>query len=117
MLSATLAVVLPTPWMAATHRWLGLGDFPRSPLVEYLTRSLSALYAFHGGILLLAASDVTRFAPLVRYIGSATLVIGAALLVIDLYAGLPPAWIAIEGPSVMLIGLAILRLLKASKLR
>ena len=115
MLSAALAVVLPTPWMAATHRWIGLGDFPRSPVVEYLTRSISALYVFHGGILLLAASDVVRFAPLVRYLGYATLLVGAALLVIDLYAGLPTAWIVIEGPSVMLIGVAIIRLLRASE--
>ena len=117
MLLAALAVVLPTSWMAATHGWLGLGRFPESPLVEYLTRSLSALYVFHGGILLLTASDLARFAPLVRYLGNATLLVGAALLMIDLYAGLPAAWIAIEGPSVMLIGLAIVRLLKASELR
>ena len=38
---ALVAVVMPTSWMAATHRWLGLGEMPTGPVVEYLARSLS----------------------------------------------------------------------------
>lgn len=114
MLIAAFAVVLPSGWMAAIHRWLGLGEFPRAPVVEYLTRSISALYAIHGGILLLAASDVRRFAPLVRYLGVTTFLIGIALLAIDIYAGLPRPWIVVEGPLVATIGLTILGLVKAS---
>lgn len=114
MLSAALAVLLPTEWMAAIHRWLGLGEYPHTPLVEYLTRSISALYVIHGGILLLAASDVRRFAPLVRYLGVTTFTMGIVLLAIDIYAGLPWLWIVVEGPLVMIIGLMISILLKAT---
>ena len=46
--SAFLAIFLPVEWMASTHRWLGLGEFPRAPVVDYLARSIAALYGFHG---------------------------------------------------------------------
>ena len=39
-LFAVVAVVMPTSWMAATHRWLELGKMPTGPVVEYLARSL-----------------------------------------------------------------------------
>ena len=34
LLCALPAVVMPTGWMEAIHRGLGMGDLPRSPLVE-----------------------------------------------------------------------------------
>ena len=49
-LSALVAVVMPSTWMAATHRWLGLGEMPTGPVVEYLARSLSAFYAVMGAL-------------------------------------------------------------------
>ncbi len=44
-LLALAAVFMPVSWMVATHRWLGLGEMPVTPVVEYLARSLSACYA------------------------------------------------------------------------
>src|SRR5262249_61889667 len=52
LLLALPFVFLPTAWMAAAHVWLGLGPFPDSPLTEYLTRSLSGLYALWGPLYL-----------------------------------------------------------------
>ena len=69
-LTALLAVVMPTEWMDATHRWLGLGELPRAPIVEYLTRSLSLLYAVFGALWLYMSTDVRRYAPLIAF-GSA----------------------------------------------
>src|SRR5262249_6130926 len=51
-LFALVAVFMPSSWMAATHRWLGLGEMPTGPVVEYLARSLSAFYAINGRSLL-----------------------------------------------------------------
>jgi hypothetical protein len=34
--------------MGAARRWLGLGEMPTGPVVEYLGRSLSAFYAVTG---------------------------------------------------------------------
>ena len=33
-LFALVAVFMPVSWMAATHRWLGLGEMPTGPVVE-----------------------------------------------------------------------------------
>ena len=47
-LFALVPVFMPFSWMVATHRWLGLGEMPTAPVVEYLARSISAFYAFFG---------------------------------------------------------------------
>ena len=61
LLTAFLAMCLPVDWMASTHRWLGLGEFPRAPVVVYLARSVAALYGFHGVLVLLVSSDPLRY--------------------------------------------------------
>jgi hypothetical protein len=111
LLSAFVAVFLPTAWMERIHRLLGLGAFPSSPLVDYLTRSISALYGIHGGVLLVVSSDVRRHAPIVRYLGGINIVLGLLMLGIDLHAGMPAWWIWSEGPPVVVIGIALLYLI------
>ena len=100
---AAFAVLIPTEWMVAIHRILGLGEMPRGPLVEYLTRSLSALYAAHGGCMLVASSDVRRMRPMVIYLATIGIVIGAIMLAIDLWAGMPWYWTLAEGPPTALM--------------
>ena len=65
--AAFLAIVLPVEWMASTHQWLGLGEFPRSPVVDYLARSVAALYGFHGVLLLIISGDPIRYRSIVSY--------------------------------------------------
>lgn len=107
MLLATFAIFMPVSWMSATNDWLGLGPFTESPLVDYLTRSLSLLYAIHGGLLLVAATDIRRYRPLVLYLGIASVVAGVVLTGIDLHAGMPSYWTVGEGPFVTVAGLLI----------
>ena len=45
MVTAFLAVLLPADWMADTHTRLGLGEFPRMPIVDYLARSVALFTA------------------------------------------------------------------------
>ncbi|MGD9854223.1 MAG: hypothetical protein AB7U20_04650 [Planctomycetaceae bacterium] len=97
-LLATVAVVMPVAWLKAGHALCGLGEFPAGPLPLYLARSTSLLYAFHGAILWFLATDVRRFAPLIRFIGGVTIAFGSALVFIDLAAGIPPWWTWSEGP-------------------
>ena len=108
LLLACGAVFLPVAWMAATHRWLGLGDFPTDPIVDYLTRSISFLYGIKGGLYLLLSTDVRRFRPVIIYTAWAAICFGLAMIVIDVRAGLPWKWILGEGPCVILAGAAIL---------
>jgi hypothetical protein len=108
MLLAVFAIFLPTEWMAATHRWLGLGEFPASPLVDYLTRSASALYAIYGGLLVLLARDVRRFAPVIVYLAVTGLAFGVVMLGVDFAAGMPRYWSVGEGPLVLVLSGVIL---------
>lgn len=104
---AFLAVLMPGEWMVATHAMLGMGGLPRAPIVEYLTRSLAALYGFHGVLLLIIAGDPIRYRVLVWYIAAMNVTLGAMLLTIDLYAGMPLLWTLFEGPSIAAMGVAI----------
>ena len=111
-LCALGAVVMSDDAMAAIHVRLGLGELPNAPIISYLTRSASALYALHGALFLLVAADVRRYAPLISLMAYGAVALGAALASIDLAAGMPLYWTAVEGPSYLLIGLAMLVLLR-----
>jgi hypothetical protein len=108
--TAFVAMLLPTDWMAATHEWLGLGEFPRAPVVDYLARSVAGLYGFHGVLLLLVARHPVQHRTIVRYIGAMNLIFGAAMVLIDLYAGLPLFWTLAEGPPIAAFGVVVLYL-------
>ena len=97
-LFALVAVFMPFSWMAATHRWLGLGEMPTGPIVEYLARSLSAFYAFFGALCLAMAADVERYRRLVQFLGAALAVMSVVVFGIDWSINMPWWWTAFEGP-------------------
>ena len=113
MLLAWPAVFLPVDWMAATHRWLGLGEFPESALVDYLTRSISILYGIHGGLLLILANDLRRYRKVVVYLATMGVVFGALMIGVDLHAGLPASWTLTEGPPLLAVSVVMLWLLRS----
>ena len=92
MLLALVAVFMPKPWMAAAHEWLGLGVFPDAPIAEYLARSTSALYALVGGAMLIAASDVRRYARMITYLALAMAAVSVAIFV-TCFSDLPLWWL------------------------
>ncbi len=112
---AAFAAVMPRGWMAATHELLGLGPFPQGPLAEYLARSLSALYAVNGGLLLMVSTDARRYAPLVTYLALAATAVGLLLLVTDLSVGMPWWWTLGEGPSLLAFGVVLLALQRKAR--
>lgn len=112
LMTAFFAILLPTDTMDSTHRWLGMGELPRAPITEYLTRSLSAFYGFHGALLWLVSTNVVRFRPIVVYLGWMNVGFGAMLLAIDLTAPLPLMWTLSEGPPLMAVGIALLVLVR-----
>ncbi len=115
LLLAFGAVLLPESFMADMHTRLRMGDFPASPLVDYLTRSIAAMYGFHGVLILLVSRDVTRYGPMVTYLGVICVVVGIMLIVIDIHAAMPWWWAAMEGPPLMVMGIVILILSRASE--
>jgi hypothetical protein len=103
-LFALVGVFMPLSWMAGVHRWLGLGEMPTDPVVEYLARSVSALDALLGALCLVMASDLERYRPLVRFFGVAFALLGVVFTGIDLMAAMPWWWTVFEGPSAVLVG-------------
>jgi hypothetical protein len=89
------------------HRWLGLGEMPTGPVVEYLARSVSAFYALFGALFLVVASDLERYRPVVRFLGVALALVGLILLGVDVGAGMPWWWSAFEGPLWVVVGAVI----------
>ena len=106
-LAAFPAMFLPVDFMASSHQWLGLGEFPRSAIVDYLARSIAALYGFHGVLVLLVSTDPIRYRPIVWYIAVMNIAFGAIMVAIDLHAGLPMYWTAFEGPPIAALGIVI----------
>ncbi len=110
MLAAFAAAFMPLDWMAAAHAWLGLGELPAAPVVEYLARSASLLYGLLGGLFVLVAGDLERYAPIVRFLGAMFMVLGAVLTGVDVAAGMPLYWTLWEGPPTIAVGLAMVLL-------
>ena len=106
-LLALVAIVMPYSWMDATHQWLGLGRLPDQPIVGYLARSVSALYALLGGLFWTLSFDLQRHRPTLCFLGAAIIILGAVLTGIDWIERLPLFWRLWEGPWVMIMGAAI----------
>ena len=111
MLLAFFAVIMPSAWMAASHRWLGLGELVLTPLFEYLLRSISFLYGCLGALFVLVAKDLLRYAPIVRFFGGMFMVLGVVISVVDVRVGMPLYWTLWEGPPAFLVGLLMVVLL------
>ena len=49
-----------------------------------------------------------RYLAIVRYLGLMDVVFGGLMIVIDLHAGMPPLWVAAEGPPLIGVGCVVL---------
>ena len=112
---AFLAVVMPTSGMEAIADWLGVGPLHRSPLTEYLTRSLSAIYGVFGVLHLYLARDVIRYLDVIVVLGCLTVLAGVIQTVVDVAAVLPAFWSWSEGPPTVLAGLVYLWLARRAR--
>ena len=102
--------VMPRSWMAVVHEWLGMGVLPEAPVVEYLARTTSALYGFLGGLYLVLATDVRRYARVIAYSAVATLFLSAVNTALCLRAGMPAWWMWSDVAACWLFGLGVLLL-------
>jgi hypothetical protein len=117
VLLALPAALLPVGWMNALHRSLGMGELPKAPIVEYLSRSCSLLYAMHGALLLFVSFDVRRYLGAIRFLAWAGLVFAAGMLWVDLAAGMPSLWTWSEGPIIAAESILILWLARRAQQR
>src|SRR5439155_12130024 len=109
---AVFPFVMPWPWMGIVHEWLGMGALPDKPVVDYLARSTSALCALYGGLLLVLAMDVRRYASLIRFQAMAIMALSAIGAIFGLRGGMPAWWMLSDAASVWLFCGAMLILQK-----
>lgn len=110
--AAVLAVFLPWEAMDAIHAEMGLGRMPKAPIVEYLARSLSLIYASLAPLCGFLARDVGRYREVIAFQAVVKLVAGTGLLALDLAIGMPLYWTVCEGPLVILLSIAVLLLVR-----
>ncbi len=108
MLVALLPSIMPLAWMKEVHQCLGMGELPDGPIIGYLTRSLSIMYAMHGAVLFFVSLDVRRFLPVVKVVAVLTILFGLWLIALDVTIGMPVFWIAAEGPSLFVLYCVVL---------
>ena len=89
MLAALLPSMMPLAWMKEVHRCLGMGELPDGPIIGYLTRSLSLMYAMHGAVLFFVSFDVRRFLPVVKFVAVLTILFGLWMTALDVVVGMP----------------------------
>ncbi|MGD0899453.1 MAG: hypothetical protein ABR915_16580 [Thermoguttaceae bacterium] len=104
LLTALIPAVMPFVWMKDIHRWLGMGELPEGPIVGYLTRSLSAMYAMHGALILFVSLDARRYLPVVKCLAFLCVLFGMGMLALDVLVGMPLPWIVGEGPFIVVLG-------------
>jgi hypothetical protein len=99
---------IPFSWMNFVHEnFVHLGPLTHTPVVEYMARTLTALYAFHGAVIVRLSFDVPRYRPIANFVGWLQVLLGLAAFAIDFAAGLPWFWIVGEGMGLAGGGLAI----------
>jgi hypothetical protein len=110
LLTALIPAAIPFAWMEEIHRGLGMGELPTEPIVHYLTRSLSGLYAMQGALYFFVSLDVRRYLPVVQCLAVLKILFGTGMLVLDIAVGMPLFWILGEGPLIIVLGIVLLGL-------
>jgi hypothetical protein len=108
LLTALVPVLMPFSWMQAIHRYLGMGELPTGPIMEYLTRSLSLFYAMHGALIFFVSLDLRRYLTFLKFLAVVSILFGMSMTVLDAAVGMPLYWIMFEGPLVIVLGALIL---------
>lgn len=108
MLFALVFVFCPFSWMVRINESMELEQLPYTPVISYLIRTLSAMYAIIGGFLLFVSCDVERYRELIRFLGAIAIAAGIGITALDAILRLPIMWTLLEGP--MTIGLGAIML-------
>lgn len=112
---AFVAVVMPRAWMETSHEWLGMGQMVAGPVTMFMIRQASFCYGMHGISLLVLASDVVRFRPLIILNGIAFLVALPVFFAIDYISGMPLWWALGDSLACGFFGAALLLLTKRNR--
>ena len=110
---ALLIALIPSSWIISMHGQLDMGRFPNEPIVLYLARSSSLMYAIHGLLLIFVSFNIDRYLPLIRLLAGIALIHGLLLIIIDLSTAMPWWWTWGEGPLLLAWGMLTFILLSS----
>lgn len=96
-LLAVSAAFLPDAALTRAHEALGIGALPDAPIVGYLARSASLMYALHGAVVIYVARSLRQHWDFVRFLAVIAYVHGLLIIVVDCIEALPLWWIVGEG--------------------
>lgn len=113
--SAIVASAMPISLMARLHAEVGLGEMPESPIVAYLARSGSAMYAMLGLLYWRVSCDLPRYLDLIRFLALCKLAFGIGIFALDYAIGMPTWWTWSEGPFIIVWSLTLLLLTAKAK--
>ena len=116
-LTALVFVFAPYAWMDQIHAQLGMGSLPAQPVVGYLARSTSALYALIGGTFWMLSFNPKRYRAVLMHLSCSIVALGAILLLVDWLEGMPLWWKLWEGPFVISFGTVLLLLSRTIETR
>ncbi|MBL7140692.1 MAG: hypothetical protein ISS74_07265 [Planctomycetes bacterium] len=114
LLLAAPFVFVPRTWHAAIHERLGFGPYPDGPVIDYLVRSVSAMYVLSGLFCWLVTTDLRRYGPTIIFLGAASVAFGILMTAVDALLGLPWWWLAGEGPPAVVLGVILILLERAA---
>jgi len=110
MMWALVFVFCPFGWMQGIHGRLGMGELGYTPLLSYLIRTLSALYATFGALCLFISFDVDRYRHLILFLAWLGILSGIGVTALDALLRFPLFWSATEGPFTIALSLTLIAL-------
>lgn len=102
------AIVFPALAIEKLSWIIGFGQPPNAPMLFYVTGGGAYLYVAVGVLTVVIVRDVVRYRPLVLANGWIYLVGCPGFLWINLTAGLPWWWAALDSVSCLVIGVLLL---------
>jgi hypothetical protein len=113
MLSALLFCFCPFAWMDTIHQRAGMGPLPNTPIIQYLTRSLSGMYAYLGLLLWYLSLDIRRHRGALLFLAISGMFFSVGIIFLDSACGMPLLWTISEGPmTIILCGILLALILR-----
>ncbi|MFP4107372.1 MAG: hypothetical protein ACLFVU_14990 [Phycisphaerae bacterium] len=108
MMFALVGVFMPRSLMEQGHRMIGMGEFPESPIMEYLARATSAFYTFFGVILWICSTDVRRYKTITDASAVFLIALSAVVLVYGFLIDLPMLYFGADVVTAVGLGAILL---------
>jgi hypothetical protein len=99
-----LSFSFPETWIDSFLVWCGMGQMPHEALMRYVLRGAGYLQVAGGVFILVLASDVVRYKPLVMTVLALLLLGAPSFYLIDASAGLPRWWCMMDFACCFLAG-------------